>query len=139
MPDFRKLSPFAVTTVRLQAGNSGARATMRSSKEMRYDGVAGGVGLERILPVRGQAKKQRKQNTQSRASSAHKSPQDAVVRKVPLNPRSIFPLENSSAFQSAKRSDKKSIPCLRFTESLAVSAQDSGPSGSLVLSGKNFA
>jgi hypothetical protein len=30
-------------------------------------------------------------------------------------------------------------PCLRFTESLAVSAQDSGPSGSLVLSRKNFA
>src|SRR5207244_3574107 len=30
-------------------------------------------------------------------------------------------------------------PCLRFTESLTVSAQDSGPSGSLVLSRKNFA
>ena len=30
-------------------------------------------------------------------------------------------------------------PCLRFTEFLAVSAQDSGPSGSLVLSRKNFA
>src|SRR6266478_447641 len=30
-------------------------------------------------------------------------------------------------------------PCLRFTEFLAVSAQDSGPSGSLVLSSKNFA
>ncbi len=30
-------------------------------------------------------------------------------------------------------------PCLRFTESLAVSAQDSGPSGSLILSRKNFA
>ena len=31
------------------------------------------------------------------------------------------------------------IPCLRFTESLAVSAQDSGPRGSLILSRKNFA
>jgi len=31
------------------------------------------------------------------------------------------------------------IPCLRFTVSLAVTAQDSGPSGSLVLSLKNFA
>jgi hypothetical protein len=30
-------------------------------------------------------------------------------------------------------------PCLRFTVSLAVAAQDSGPSGSLVLSRKNFA
>jgi hypothetical protein len=30
-------------------------------------------------------------------------------------------------------------PCLRFTASLAVAAQDSGPSGSLVLSRKNFA
>src|SRR3984893_11982768 len=30
-------------------------------------------------------------------------------------------------------------PCLGFTESLAVSAQDSGPSGSLLLSRKNFA
>ena len=30
-------------------------------------------------------------------------------------------------------------PFLRFTESLAVSAQDSGPSGSLILSRKNFA
>jgi hypothetical protein len=29
--------------------------------------------------------------------------------------------------------------CLRFTGSLAVAAQDSGPSGSLVLSRKNFA
>jgi hypothetical protein len=30
-------------------------------------------------------------------------------------------------------------PCLRFTVSLAVTAQDSGPSGSLILSRKNFA
>ncbi len=30
-------------------------------------------------------------------------------------------------------------PCLRFTVSLAVAAQDSGPSGSLVLAPKNFA
>src|ERR1700720_4055804 len=30
-------------------------------------------------------------------------------------------------------------PCLRFTVSLAVTAQDSGPSGSLLLSRKNFA
>src|ERR1700726_1400138 len=30
-------------------------------------------------------------------------------------------------------------PCLRFTASLTVAAQDSGPSGSLILSRKNFA
>ena len=36
-------------------------------------------------------------------------------------------------------SPSRLYPCLRFTESLAVSAQDSGPSGSLVLSRKNFA
>ena len=30
-------------------------------------------------------------------------------------------------------------PCLRFTASLTVAAQDSGPSGSLVLSRKNYA
>src|SRR6202042_2726111 len=40
---------------------------------------------------------------------------------------------------SQLNSPPRLYPCLRFTESLAVSAQDSGPSGSLVLSRKNFA
>src|ERR1039457_4435880 len=40
---------------------------------------------------------------------------------------------------SQLNSPPRLYPCLRFTESLAVSAQDSGPSGSLILSRKNFA
>jgi len=40
---------------------------------------------------------------------------------------------------SQLNSPPRLYPCLRFTEFLAVAAQDSGPSGSLVLSRKNFA
>jgi hypothetical protein len=40
---------------------------------------------------------------------------------------------------SQLNSPPRLYPCLRFTGSLAVAAQDSGPSGSLVLSRKNFA
>src|SRR3984893_3857435 len=44
-------------------------------------------------------------------------------------PGCIFPHRNSPP---------RLYPCLRFTVSLAVAAQDSGPSGSLLLSRKNF-
>jgi len=40
---------------------------------------------------------------------------------------------------SQLNSPPRLYPCLRFTVSLTVAAQDSGPSGSLVLSRKNFA
>src|ERR1017187_788153 len=40
---------------------------------------------------------------------------------------------------SQLNSPPRLYPCLRFTEFLAVAAQDSGPSGPLVLSRKNFA
>ena len=39
---------------------------------------------------------------------------------------------------SQLNSPPRLYPCLRFTVSLAVAAQDSGPSGSLLLSRKNF-
>src|ERR1700733_6893719 len=39
---------------------------------------------------------------------------------------------------SQPNSPPRLYPCLRFTVSLAVAAQDSGPSGSLLLSRKNF-
>src|SRR6266576_628060 len=51
----------------------------------------------------------------------------------------MFTASASGLYVFAAPSPPRLYPCLRFTVSLAVAAQDSGPSGSLVLSRKNFA
>src|SRR6266851_9052512 len=65
--------------------------------------------------------------------------------RLPQNVACRFPALRSSEVASQRgdslqlNSPPRLYPCLRFTEFLAVSAQDSGPSGSLLLSRKNSA
>src|SRR5258708_39900713 len=53
--------------------------------------------------------------------------------------RAFFPGGGPVFFFAQLNTPPRLYPCLRFTVSLAVTAQDSGPSGSLLLSRKNFA